>query len=670
MKKLFNLLALSVIIFTQCMKSPDVKEVTCVKSPSIENKNDFYISNKAPLAPNPFIKLPIGAIEPGTWLKKWLELERDGMIGHLDEVSEWLSKSDNGWLDPQGKGKYGWEELPYWLKGYGDLGYVLKDQDVIAKAKVWLDAALNSQRPDGYFGPKSMQQKNDYWPNMVMLNCLQTYYEATNDQRVLPFMAKFFHYLDGLPEDNIMPIPLYWTYVRGGDLFQSILWTYNRTGEEKLLDIAKKVYRNTMDWSFILDWHGVNMAQGFREGTQYYQVNKDPAYLTYADNNWNNFRKVFGQFPGGLYASDENCRLGCWDPHNGAETCTMVEFMNSAEMLISITGDSKWADRLEDVAFNTFPAALTPDYKGLHYITCANAVYLDEGNRSPILQNQGCLLTYSPHTLYRCCQHNVSHGWPYMAEHLWYATPGNGLCAMFYCENNLKAKAGDGTDVSIKETTKYPFEEAVNFEISLAKNSTFPLYFRIPGWCKNASLAVNGKKAEAALTAGEYAMVNRAWANGDKVTLTFPMDITVSKWEKNKNSVSVNRGPLTYSLKIAEKWEKRKKGGEGTEKWPEWNVFPQSAWNYGLLINQDNPASSIEVVNKEWPQSNQPFEANSSPIELKIKAKKIPTWKLDDMNNVGWLPQSPVKTEEPAEDVTLIPMGCARLRISSFPVVL
>ena len=101
------------------------------------------------------MKLPIGAIKPKGWLLRQLELERDGMTGHLTELSPWCKFEGSAWSDPKGQGANGWEELPYWLKGYGDLGYVLGDERIIAEARRWIDAALASQQPDGWFGPQS-----------------------------------------------------------------------------------------------------------------------------------------------------------------------------------------------------------------------------------------------------------------------------------------------------------------------------------------------------------------------------------------------------------------------------------------------------------------------------------------------------------------------------------
>ena len=143
------------------------------------------------------------------------------------------------------------------------------------------------------------------------------------------------------------------------------------------------------------------------------------------------------------------------------------------------------------------------------------------------------------------------------------------------------------------------------------------------------------------------------------------MTISLRTWKKNQNSVSVDRGPLTYSLKIGEKYVRE----GGTDDWPAWEIHPTTPWNYGLVLNENDPASSFRVVRKNWPGDNQPFKADAAPIELRAKAKRIPAWQQDHLGLVGKLQPSPAKSTEPAENVTLIPMGCARLRISAFPTI-
>jgi hypothetical protein len=160
-------------------------------------------------------------------------------------------------------------------------------------------------------------------------------------------------------------------------------------------------------------------------------------------------------------------------------------------------------------------------------------------------------------------------------------------------------------------------------------------------------------------------LLDRLWKQGDVVRVTLPMHVSVRRWESNKMAASVEYGPLTFSLRIDERWSPY----GGSKSWPEWEVFPAGPWNYGLVLDPKNPARSFEVVRKKGPLPPQPFRPDTASIELRAKARKIPGWKQDATGLVGKLQPSPVKSEERIENVTLIPMGAARLRITAFPVI-
>lgn len=644
-------------------------------------KNDYYVSNRAPLAPSYFIKLPVGSIKAGGWLKKVLELQRDGLTGNLGEISIWLSKTNNAWLNKEGKGEYGWEELPYWLKGYANIGYMLGDQKIIAEAKFWIDAVLNNQRDSGDFGPDRTKNGNrDLWTNMPMLWCLQSYFEYSGDRRVIPFMTRYFKFELSVPDDQFLED--YWEKSRGGDNLSSVYWLYNRTGDPFLLDLAAKIDKNTANWrqaDSLPNRHNVNIAQGFREPATYYLQSHDPKDLAATYRDFNLIRDIYGQMPGGLFAADENAREGYNDPRQAVETCGMVEQMTSDQMLLGTTGDRFWAENCEDVAFNTFSAAFMPDYKSLRYLTAPNMVLSDSENHHPGIDNNGPFLMMNPFSS-RCCQHNHAAGWVYYAENSWMATPDNGIAALLYTQGQVSAKVGNGTAVKITETTRYPFTDQVDFRLNTPKPVTFPLYLRVPGWCKTASVKVNGVVVKTGTTTGDYIKITHSWKNGDQVTLHVPMQLALRRWENNKNSLSINYGPLTYSLEIAEQYLKKEskatatneskwQAGADPEKWPSYEIHPASAWNYGLVLDKAHPESSIEVIKRAWPKDNNPFTNTNAPIELKVNGRKIPGWTIDQYGLCGLLPQSPVKTKEPLTPLTLVPMGGARLRISSFPEI-
>ncbi len=654
-------------------------KIICLDRPAVNQTNVNYVSNRNPLQPLNFIKLPVTAIKPAGWLKKYLELQRDGLTGHLGEISAWLDKKENAWLNKGGQN--GWEEVPYWLKGYGNLAYILNDPKMIAETKVWLEAVFKSQQPDGYFGPVTIRKgKRDLWANMIMLWTLQSYYEFSGDTRVISLMTNYFMWQSKVADADFLKD--YWENSRGGDNLFSVYWLYNITGDPFLLELGDKIHRNTANWmdeSTLPNWHNVNVAQCFREPAIYYMQTGDPAMLHASYNAFNLIRRTFGQVPGGMFGADENARMGYIDPRQGTETCGFVEQMASDEIMLRITGDPFWAEHAEDVAFNSYPAAVMPDFKGLRYITCPNEVVSDSRNHSPGIQNSGPFLAMNPFSS-RCCQHNHSQGWPYYIEHLALATPDNGVAFALYgaCTANLKV-AGN-IPVNIKEETNYPFEEQIRFSVKTTDNVEFPLYLRIPTWCKKASIKINGITQSEKPESGKYMMIQRKWSNGDQVTLELPMELSIKRWEVNKNSVSVNYGPLTMSLKISERYEKldskataigdsKWQPGADATKWPTYEIYPETPWNYALQLKNQNPLQNLKVVKKSWSSDDFPFTSESVPLEIHAKGQRIPSWKIDKYGLCGVLPDENATKENKSEEIILIPMGAARLRISAFPLV-
>ena len=665
-----NIIALTVLMMIALAGYNQTSVVSSVALPDTQQANSNYIGNKEPLLSTPFIKLPVGSVKPKGWLLKQLELQADGYFGHLGEISQYLIKKNNSWLSADGSGDHGWEEVPYWLKGYSNMAWILGRKDMIAEAQTWIDAVIKSQKKDGWFGPDKgrtgaatdLTGRDDLWPNMIMLFILQDYYSWSKDERVITLMTRYFNYLKNIPEKKFLIG--YWPSNRGGDLLYSVYWLYNRTGDAALLELAEKVHRKTVNWTDgIPDWHNVNISQNFGEPTTFYMQSKDPKHLKASGRNYDEIRRLYGQVPGAMFGGDENCRAGYSDPRQGIETCGIVEMMKSAEILYTITGDPVWADRCEDVAFNSYPAALTADMSGLRYLTSPNLAQSDSVSKSPGIQNTGPMFLFTPHR-HRCCQHNQGQGWPYFAEHLWLATSDNGLAAALYSANVVTAKVGNGTNVTITEKTNYPFEEKIEFTIDPSKSIQFPLYLRIPGWCKKPVVRINDEEFPIG-GVSDLIRIEKKWKQGDVVSLILPMEVGIRTWTGNKNSVSVDYGPLTFSLRIDEKWIRT----GGTDRWPNWEVYPASAWNYGLEMDPTSVVKTFKVVKKEYPASNMPFTLETAPIEIRATGKKIPVWTLDETLLTGSLPESPVTTDQPAEPITLVPMGAARLRISSFPVV-
>ena len=654
-------------------------QITVVERPALATSAN-YTAFRAPLSGGRLLKLPVGQVQPRGWLREYLNRERDGLCGQLGTVSAWLDKNGNQWLSDSGD--HGWEEVPYWLRGYSSLAYILDDATMKQEAQVWFEGVFNNLKADGFLGPRNTSNgRPEVWAQMIMLWALQTYYEYSGDERVLTAMTDYFKWEMSVADNQFLED--YWENKRGGDNEWSVVWLYNRTGDTSLLPLIEKLHRNTCDWTLKNDlpnWHGVNVAQGFREPATYYVYTGDEHMLQCAYDNHAWMREMYGQVPGGMYGADENARLGYADPRQGAETCALVEQMASDEIMMGITGDPYWADHCEDVALNTFTAALTADMRALRYITSPNMAISDGRNHAPSIDNDlRGMLSMSPFSS-RCCQHNHGMGWPYYAEHLVMATTDGGLATMLYSASETTALVGDHQQVKLIEETNYPFEEEVRLTLQTTTPVSFPLYLRIPAWAKGASININGELQSVEAVTGAYIRIQRQWSDGDQLTLSLPMSISTRVWQKNRSSLSVNYGPLTLSLKIDERYNQRDsrdheivqddshwQAGVDASLWPAYEIFANSDWNYTLDVDDALQPVDLSMERRTWPANDFPFTPDAVPLVFKASGHQVPSWGFDQTGMTAPLPTQFVPRSAAPTPLQLIPMGAARLRISAFP---
>ena len=324
-----------------------------------------YTNSRMPLQQNPYLELPLGAIKPQGWLREMLIRQKNGATGNLDKLYPLVMNQRNGWLGGDGDK---WERGSYWIDGLLPLAYILDDKELIAKTKPWIEWTLNSQQPDGYFGPskdysyeRGLQRDNsrDWWPKMVMLKILKQYYSATGDKRVINLMTNYFKYQ--LKELPAKPLDhwTFWARYRGGDNLMVVYWLYNITGDTFLLELGNLIHKQTFDFTNAFlntdmlsakrSIHCVNLAQGIKEPIIYYQQHPEQKYLDATDKGFDDIRKYNG-LAHGLYGGDE--ALHGNNPTQGSELCTAVEMMFSLEGMLKIIGKVGYAEHLEKIAFN------------------------------------------------------------------------------------------------------------------------------------------------------------------------------------------------------------------------------------------------------------------------------------------------------------------------------
>jgi len=617
-----------------------------------------YPENRPPLKPVPYLPLPLGSVKAEGWLKKQLELQRDGLTGHLPEIMDAVGP-DSAWLGGTGED---WEKGPYYVRGLLSLAYGLDDEEMKKEAQKWIEWTLQSQRKDGFFGPSS---NNDWWPRMVMTHILRDYADATGDERIIPFLEKYYaHMLRELPKRPVVE----WGRARAGDEIETVLWLYNRNGDKSLLKLAELLKEQAYPWADIytnnrfLDFgtdyhpkHNVNVPQAMKLPALSYLISKNETEIEAIEKGLEHLNRDHG-LPLGMNGGTEF--LAGKSTTQGIETCSTVERMLSDVIVARILGDAWMGDNLEELAFNALPAALTPDIKQHVYYALPNTVTAVQGHLS-FNQDYPNGITPAAPSGYPCCIFNFHMGWPKFVQSSWAATTDKGLAVIAYGPTTVTAKVGDGVEATIQETTDYPFADRIALDVKVAKPVKFPLELRIPGWCKAPVIRVNGEPV-ANPKPGTFHRIDRQWKTGDRVEIEFPMEVRVDRGVVN--SISVHRGPLLYSLRLNQDWhvkESRPGGFDALE------VTTADPWNYALAIEPD-PASAIEF--KAEPMPENPYDPKTPPAILVAKGKLVSDWTLAWNGRVALdPPPSPVESDAPLTTLELVPAGSQTLRVTSFP---
>ena len=653
------------------------------------------------------IPAALGTVAPAGWLRRQLVVQKDGLTGNIDALWEDLG-GQSGWLGGAGEN---WERGPYYLDGLIPLAWALGDEALQQKAQVWIEWMLKSQNDEGFFGPAD---NPDWWPRMVALKALTQYHEATGDARVLPFLDRYFRFqLEHLPQQ---PLSM-WAAARGQEQLLPMLYLYRQTGQAYLLELARLLREQSYRWGaffrafpyperthaylnrplFMAAKRVTLMSDWTAKRLRQYRTPKPPTKTQIEKSNASAFLRVFhethsvnlamalkmpaldalfGGDPAGAEASQAGIdalmqyhglanfvfsgdeHLNGRSPAVGAELCLVAEYMFSLETLLAVTGEARYVDRLEQVAFNAWPATFTGDMCAHQYVQQVNQVEASRKKRGWYdAYNEANLFGLKPN--FGCCAANMHQGWPKLLGSILMRHP-RGITAALYAPCSAKLSVLD-TVVQLAEETDYPFGENISLafdEISNTANALeCSLFLRIPEWASSFELLLNGEPQLASPKEG-FVELHRVFRAGDQITLRLPMPLRIQK--EAEGGVTLHRGPLLLALPI----EAERRVVRGTPPFADYELFPRSEWRFALVESELKHAQ----VAVQSP-GEQPFGEESPPLTVRLRLARAPHWPMV-RHSAGPVPPPFPAKEDALLEQTLVPYGCTLLRIAQFPAAL
>lgn len=641
--------------------------------------------------------LPGGQVLPAGWLHRYAELNANAWLMHYARNRDpevygrfWdRNKTASVTFTELNETQILCDYTAYFADGLAHNAAVLPGSAVAAETAEWMQRLLASQDGDGYLGafepPARWQHWLEVFSQSVTLEAVLFHYECTGDQALLAACERAAKLQMQTWYRPPAP-PLYEPGIFSGHgtiAIRALLKLYALTGDVGYLNFAQDImakYGRTRDFltmrNALDNVHNAVGCEHVSFPALLYEYNGDGQQLIASRAAWDMLAQHYISVDGTPHGNEGMQFKG---PLHNCEHCGTVEWFYTSNALARITGEVKYADAAERVMLNAYSAAKSVDCMTVAYMHTPNQLIASEwsqphGWTSPdwTSSRQHYHLAHEP----LCCNVNGPRALPLLIEAMVYGRD-DGLAVVYYGPFEAHTTLPNGTGVTLSAETEYPFEDRVRFTVQPAAAAEFPLFFRIPGWCCDVTLTVNGQPVSVALTPGTYARVQRTWQPGDQVELNLPAPIVleklpVSEFNVRTGGVVVRRGPLTFTLPVKEDWRPftppAKGPGQGIVAY-RLLLGEGAEWNFALVLDPAHPEQSFTPVQLPVPEGARPWEY--PPIGLQVRARKVLNWYVEgdpEHPKTPFMPFNPMRLAAEVQTVTLVPFGFTHLRMTYLPV--
>lgn len=614
-----------------------------------------------------------GDIKPQGRLRESIQKDMDGCIGHLEELAPSITreqkiygedrltagseqaelgrKADEHHDRMDVPAQYMWwnsESQSNWRDGYCRAALLLEDESYCEQAEEYIADILGTQDTDGYLGIykedlryQHKEENGELWAKATLFRVLLAYYEKTGSGRVRTALERAFaELMDGYPMGVSNPFCVknsFSGHCHGLMITDALYEMYLLTDEKKYLDYAIWLYENfsenvvaeedlqinnIRDMEYFWKNHGVHLYEHMRpviiaglHREEYrplidLMLAKLPYYLT----------------PSGGPVGDEGIDRRVADASDTAyEFCSVTELFDSYALLLRETGKLHWADKMEWLYFNAGMGMKHPKESSIMYCKTDNCYTADRRKceSAPFMDER---YKYSPvhQTTAVCCVPNMGRLTPHYVQNM-FIRKGKEITVVLFGDCELVTTV-DHISVSIRQTTGYPAERKIVFEIMAEAPVIFQLSIRVPDWAD--SVVLDGEEKDIRSRKIE---ILKEWKSRQDIEIEFLCRVKFST--DFRDDFFVSHGPLVYALPIA-------------------------AREQTVLEYKQKPFREIVYTSMEREKENLGIQEEEKKL-FRYMEKEEKDWKKQELAGRFWNGKESIP-------LTMIPMGGTILRKVTF----